>query len=284
MSLRIEPFLYKVPPLGQRPSLGAHRGLMAGNGQLFTRHDSLLARPDPRRLDLRASVLDPFGNYRVKVFQQHTRLPMVLVADLSTSMGYKGKHSRQQALTNFVISAALSANQTGDSFSFIGCGKQIDSTWLLAANRSYGSAAELSTKLRQAQLASKAESLLQLTPLLPAKRSLIFLASDFFMPLAKIKSVLAQLENHIVVPVVFWDDTEYQNLPDWGIVKLKELESGKTKTLLLRPAYKRQIIEAFAQRKLDLQKAFRAFGAEPLFMIGSFKAQHLTAYFQTLAG
>ena len=186
---------------------------MAGNGQLFTRHDSLLARPDPRRLDLRASVLDPFGNYRVKVFQQaHAGLPMVLVADLSASMGFHGQHSRQQALADFVISAALSANQTGDSFSFIGCGKQIDSTWLLAANRSYGSAAELSTKLRQAHLASKAESLLQLTPLLPAKRSLIFLASDFFMPLAKIKSVLAQLANHIVVPVVFWDDTEYAKL------------------------------------------------------------------------
>lgn len=284
MSARVEPFLYKIPPFGYRPSLGVHRGLMAGSGQLFTRHDSLLARPDPRRLDLRASVLDPFGNYRVKVFHQHTQLPVVLIAELSASMAYQGKHSRQQALTDFVLSAALSAAQIGDSFTFIGCGKKLELQWLLAANRSVGSAMELAQRLTKATFTSQAESLWQLSPVLPSNRSLLFLASDFYMPLGKVSALMAQLTQHIVVPVVFWDETEYQEIPDWGIVKLKDLESGKTKTLFLRPNYKRRIIEAYAQRKLELQNAFRAFGVEPFFMIDSFKAQRLTAYFQMLAG
>lgn len=284
MPASVEPFIYKIPPLGYRPSLGAHRGQMAGSGQLFTRHDSLLARPDPRRLDLRASVLDPFGNYRVKVFQQHTQLPVVLIADLSASMKYQGKHSRQKALADFVLSAALSATQTGDSFAFVGCGKKLERQWLLAANRSVGNATELAQRLAKATFTSQAESLWQLSPVLPSKRSLLLLASDFYMPLGKISALMAQLTQHIVVPVVFWDESEYQALPDLGIVKLKELESGKTKTLLLRPAYKRRIIEAYTQHKLELQKAFRAFGVEPLFMIDSFQAQRLTAYFHKLAG
>ncbi|ESS73604.1 putative MxaS protein involved in methanol oxidation [Methyloglobulus morosus KoM1] len=284
MTARVEPFIYKIPPLGHRPSLGAHRGQMAGSGQLFTRHDSLLARPDPRRLDLRASALDPFGNYRVKVFQQHTQLPVVLIADLSASMRYQGKHSRQQALADFVLSAALSATQTGDSFTFIGCGKKLERQWLLAANRSVGSATELAQRLAKATFTSQAESLWQLSPVLPSKRSLLFLASDFYMPLGKISALMAQLTQHIVVPVVFWDESEYQALPDWGIVKLKDLESGKTKTLLLRPNYKCRIIEAYTQRKLELQKAFRSFGVEPLFIIDNFQAQRLTAYFHKLAG
>lgn len=284
MTARVEPFIYKIPPLGHRPSLGAHRGQMAGSGQLFTRHDSLLARPDPRRLDLRASALDPFGNYRVKVFQQHTQLPVVLIADHSASMKYQGKHSRQQALADFVLSAALSATQIGDSFTFIGCGKKLEQQWLLAANRSVGSATELAQRLAKATFTSQAESLWQLSPVLPSKRSLLFLASDFYMPLEKVSALMAQLTQHIVVPVVFWDESEYQELPDFGIVKLKDLESGKTKTLFLRPKYKRRIIEAYARRKLELQYAFRSFGVEPLFMIDSFKAQRLTAYFQMLAG
>jgi uncharacterized protein (DUF58 family) len=280
----VEAFIYKIPPLGYRPSLGAHRGQMAGSGQLFSHHDSLLARPDPRRLDLRASVLDPFGNYRVKVFQQRTQLPVILIADLSASMSFQGKHSRQQALSDFIVSASLSATETGDSFTFIGCGAKLEQQWLLAANRSVGSATELSQRMVKATFNSQAESLWQLLPVLPNKRSLIFLASDFFMPIEKVRTLMAQLTQHFVVPVVFWDESEYQALPEWGIVKLKELETRKTRTLLLRPTYKRRIIEAYAQRKLELQDAFLAFGGEPLLMLNEFKAQQLTTYFQMLTG
>jgi uncharacterized protein (DUF58 family) len=284
MSVNTQAFIYRIPPLGYRPSLGAHRGQMAGSGQLFTHHDSLLARPDPRRLDLRASALDPFGNYRVKVFQQHTQLPVMLLADLSASMGYGGKHSRQKALADFISSTALSAAETGDTFAFVGCGKKLDQQWLLAANRSAGSATELAYRLSKTALTSHAESLWHLSPVLPKRRSLIFLASDFFIPLPKINALLSQLTRHFVVPVVFWNQSEYQSLPDWGIVKLQDLESGNTRTLILRPAYKRGIIEAYARRKLELQNAFRSFGTEPLFMFNEFKAQHLTSYFQMLAG
>lgn len=280
----IEPFAYKVPPLGCRPALGAHRGKMAGSGQLFVRHESLLARPDPRRLDLRASALDSSGGYRVKVFQQHTQLPVVVIADFSASMMYQGQSSRLKVLTDFLLSAALSAAQTGDCFSFIGCGEQLHKQWLLAASRGFGSAAKLAGRLVAARFKGQAESLWELTPLLPAKRSLIFLVSDFHMPLAKIDRLMPQLSNHVTVPVVLWDQAEYLATPDWGIVKLKDMESGKTKTLLLRPAYKRRIIEAYDQRKNDLQHCFRAQGEEPLFMLGSYQVQRMNAYFQERFG
>jgi uncharacterized protein (DUF58 family) len=280
MSTSIEPFQYRVAQLGYRSAVGAHRSQMSGSGQLFKRHDSLLANPDPRRLDLRASVLDPFDGYRVKVFQQHAQLPVFVIADLSLSMTYSGKHSKRQFLADFLLSSALSATQTGDSFSLIGCGSKLDHRWIISATHQYGAAPALAEQLAVAKFNGQAESLTALRPVLPTKRALVFLVSDFHFPLSRLKSLMAQFFVHTVVPIVLWDEAEYAALPEWGIVKLKDLEHKQTRTLFMRPAYKQKIIAAFAQQKRELQQIFRSFSAEPLFMESRYQAQKLTEYFQ----
>ncbi|WP_256360841.1 hypothetical protein [Methylomonas koyamae] len=75
---------------------------MVGNGQLFKRHEALLARPDPRRLDLRASVLDPFGQYRVRAYQEHDRVEVMVLADLSASLAYAGRFDKREVLATWL--------------------------------------------------------------------------------------------------------------------------------------------------------------------------------------
>lgn len=253
---------------------GAHPGQAIGSGQLFKRHEPLLASPDPRRIDLRASMLDPFQQYRVRVFQQHSKLSVYVVADLSASM--RGK---QEALADFVLSAAQSALESGDSFGFIGCGQQLDRHWLLPAGQTMQPVHELAARLRTHTGHGTAASLAQATQLLPPRRSLVFWVSDDHLDEITLRRLLQSLTPHAVVPVVWWAEAEYRTLPDWGLVRFQDAESGGHKTLLMRPALKQRIVQAFEQRRQLLKRTFRAFGMEALFISGGYRAELLERYF-----
>jgi len=112
-------FQYRLATPSSRVYPGAHVGRMVSSGHLFKQHEPLIAHPDPRRIDLRASVLDVFGQYRVRVYQQHSLIDVLLLADLSASM------SQNKALLLACLdSIAESAFSYGDRFSFMACGSQ----------------------------------------------------------------------------------------------------------------------------------------------------------------
>lgn len=271
----IKSFHYRLAHPGYSVFPGAHPGQMVGSGQLFKRHEPLLASPDPRRIDLRASLLDPFSSYRVRVFQQHSKLTMTVIADLSASMAGK-----LPALCDFVLSAAQSALETGDSFGFIGCGEALDHRWLLPAGPAMQPVRELVVRMRLARLVGRANSLPQAAPMLPARRSLVFLVSDCHFSLPVLKKILQPLTPHAVVPLVWWDEAEFTGLPEWGGVRFKDAENGLDKTLLMRPELKRRIVDGFEQRRNQLRQTFRSFGMEPLFLSGAFRADAMNRYFQ----
>lgn len=259
---------------------GAHIGKMVGSGQLFKQHTPLINSPDPRHIDLRASVLDPFGQFLVKTFQQQSRLDVFLLADLSTSMGYQGQHNKQQILVDCLLSIAKSAHAIGDRFGFVGCGQKIDPKLLISpANLQQGRVVELAKMLEQITLKGQAESLLQAVNYLPSRSSLVFLLSDFYMPIHKIQQQMQRLNQHTVVPLVLWDQKESAHLPQWGIVKFVDMEQGKTRTLFMRPTLHQKITQAFEQRKQQLRHCFRAFGCEPLFIEKGYRAEAVSQYF-----
>ena len=80
-----------LPALGHFP--GHHRSSRGGGGFEFRGHAALLDAPDVRRLDLHASLRDPFGNWVVRVCSQRKAIPVAMVADLSASLGLTaGRH------------------------------------------------------------------------------------------------------------------------------------------------------------------------------------------------
>lgn len=270
----IETFHYRLAHPGYSVFPGAHPGQTVGGGQLFKRHEPLLASPDPRRIDLRASALDPFQHYRVRVFQQHSKLAVYVIADLSGSM--RGK---MPLLADFVLSAAQSALECGDSFGFIGCGPSLDRRWLLPASQTMQPVRELAKRLADFQAHGKADSLQGAATLLPARRSLVFLVSDCHCDPASVQKLLRPLTPHAVVPMVTWDETEYLGMPEWGLARFKDAETGHAKTLLMRPDFKRRILKSFEDRREQLRRIFRAFGMEPLFFCGAYRAETIDRYF-----
>lgn len=277
------PFIYRLGQPSAHVYPGSHPGRLTGAGQLYKAHVPLMASPDPRRIDLRASVLNPLQSYLVKVFQQQSQTTLYMIADLSGSMGFPGRSGQMQVIAEFMLSAALSAYQVGDRFGFIGCGAGIRSQWHIPAGHHWGIVQTMAGMLAKSKPEGTASGLLQTPALLSSHHALIFLVSDFHFDPALLKALLSQLNRHAVVPVVLWDQMSYSELPNWGIVKFKDSENRNTRTLLMRPAYKQRIIEAFARRKAELQQCFRSFGAEPLFMAQGYQAETVTRYFQSRA-
>ena len=79
---------------GIRP--GAFRGMHSGAGERFRTSVPLHARADPRRLDVRATLRDPLGGVWVRDFEQQSALKVIVLADVSASMGYVGRHDKME--------------------------------------------------------------------------------------------------------------------------------------------------------------------------------------------
>lgn len=277
-------FHYRIPwrPRGQRP--GHHRGSVFGAGQEFGGYAPLGRAPDPRRLDPRATLADPLGTWQVRLYQQRASIPVWLIADLSGSMSAPPGSGKMQRLTELAASLAYSVHHTGDAFGFIGCDDGIVADLLLPATHARGAGAEIAQKLARFEPADAgAGGLLGAAAYLGRRRSLVFLASDFHFPQPLLESVLESLSLHDVVPVVVWDelrsDGEFQALPRLGLIELRDAESGRRRTVLLRPALHAQWRHRFAQRRTTLQQCFARFGLRPFHVGRHFRPQALTAYF-----
>jgi uncharacterized protein (DUF58 family) len=273
----IEVLDYRLPWQTQSVYPGGHRGQINGSGQLFKRHQSLIDNPDPRRIDIRATLLDPIGNFRVRVYQQHSVVNVYLVADLSASMAYGNK---QNAIIKFLICLANSVFTFGDKFAFIGCNDQINHDWLLPPGKHRGSITVLAEKLKRARFKGNANGMLQTMRYMSTTRSVVFLLTDCHFPIAQLSELLKSLMIHDVIPLVLWDQSETNNLPEWGLVSYQDMENHATRTLFMRPALRKKIIDAFQRRQEELKKCFRAFGCEPIFISDEFSIESLNYYLQ----
>jgi hypothetical protein len=277
-------FHYRIPwrPRGQRP--GHHRGSVFGAGQEFGGYAPLGRAPDPRRLDPRATLADPLGTWQVRLYQQRTSIPVWLIADLSGSMSAPAGGGKMRRLEELAASLAYSVHRTGDAFGFMGCDEEVIAGLLLPPTHARGAGAELTARLAQCTPAgASARGLLAAAAYLGRRRSLVFVASDFHFPQPLLEAVLESLTPHEVVPVVVWDelrsDGEFQTLPRLGLLELRDAESGRRRTVLLRPGLHAQWRHRFAERRTALQQCFARFGLRPFHIGRQFHPQAMTAYF-----
>ena len=88
---------------------GHHRSARGNSGFEFRGHASLLDAPDPRRLDLHASLRDPFGDWRVRIYSQRKSVPVTVVAAQAAARGFTGRAPTLAVRGDFVASLAWSA-------------------------------------------------------------------------------------------------------------------------------------------------------------------------------
>lgn len=276
-------FHYKIGWRVSGHRAGFHPSATSGPGFEFRGHAALFDLPDPRRLDLHASLRDPFGVWQVRVHRQRASIPVILLADLSASMGAftnGGTTDKMQVLADFAASLAYSVYRTGDAFSFIGCDESLRDDLRLPLTRVRGAGIALADRLRDfAPLGRSADGLLEGAGALSARRSLVFLASDFHFPLDLLDQLLRALARHEVVPVVIWDAAELQPITRFGLASVTDSETGGERTLLLRKGLRQRINQAYAERRAALAAAFIRYSVHPVYFTGGYNEDRMTAHF-----
>jgi hypothetical protein len=82
-----------------------------------------------------------------------------------------------------------------------------------------------------------------------------------------------------VVPVVLWDRQECEQLPRYGLLRVVDAETQRSRLLLMRPALKRRIQQAFEARLAQLHTSCARFGRLPLVLDDGFDADRMSQYF-----
>ncbi|MFN5746206.1 MAG: DUF58 domain-containing protein [Methylococcaceae bacterium] len=276
----MDAFHYEVGWRSSAAHPGAHHGRTLGGGYDFAGSVPFSASPNPRSLDLRASLQNPFGELAVRTYHPRSSIPVVVVADLSASMGYVGVSRKQQLLADFASAVAYSVEHHGDRFGFIGCDGRIRDDVGLPLRFHGNAAALLRDKLLAIRVGGDSHAgLMQVAQHLGRQRCLVFLVSDFHYPLADLDAMLRGLVRHDVVPVVLWDSAEFEILPKWGLILVEDPETGQQRRLLMRPWLRAQFKERFLTRREQLMRHCRHWGRSPFFIQNRFDADALTDYF-----
>lgn len=277
---RIRELHYRVGGAATGLFPGAHRSRSGDAGFEFRGHAALQDAPDARRLDLHASLRDPFGNWMVRLHSERKSIPVSVVADLSASMGFEGAQRKLDVLADFTESLAWSAWRMGDSFGFVGCDERVRSEFTQPQTRTRGAGIALAQRLRALQPEGRsAAALREAHRHLPRQRALVFLVSDFHLELDALAAVLDSLAPHDIVPVLLWQPAEFALSATRGLAQVREPESGAAQWLWWRPALRERWQAAHDARREALLSLFRRRRLAPLFIEGAFDADAVTRHF-----
>lgn len=258
---------------------GAHPSRWTGSGGMFRQFAPLMDDPDPRRIDVRMSARDPAGGLHVRRMAQRGAITVHALVDLSGSMAFSGHARKMRLVAALCGSLAASATRIGDAFALTGCDATIRDDLAVPPTRRRGIEADVAARLAGAEPRGVgAGGLLEAAERITGRGRLVFLVSDFLVPLDLIGRVLDALHRQEVVPVVVSDSSEGQALPDWGLTELADLETGARQLLVLRPALARAWRDRAAERDRQLHALFARHGRAAFRMADAFDAEALTRH------
>jgi uncharacterized protein (DUF58 family) len=281
---------------GQRP--GSHAASTLGAGHRFAGHARLFDIPDPRRIDLRASLRDVGREWLVRTYQQRAAIPVYAVVDVSASMSFGARLPKLARVADFVEAMGNSAFRAGDPAGLIGFGTAGSGT---AGSGTAGSGAAAAAgidmparhsrgvgSLLGARLRERAEpgrggaarvGLAEATQRLAGREALVFLVSDFHWPLELLGPVLDVLNRARVVPMVAWDRAEIEPPATSGLLRVTDAESGATRTLWVGRKLRERWLEQVARRRDALEACFLARDMRPFYLIDRFDSVALSRHF-----
>lgn len=255
---------YRLPWRSIGVHAGPHRGKMEGAGGYFHDFAPLLQRPDPRRIDLRVSVRDPFEGLYVRRFEQKTAVTVYALVDVSGSMGFHGATDKLRLAADLCAALAFSARRAGDAFGLMGCSDGIDPDLHFPATRTRGRETEMADRLRQAPPHGQGmHGFLEAAALIAGRRKLVFLISDFYMARQETQAIFSALSHHDIVPIILSDTLEVERLPRWGLLSLADLEFGRRRLVVMRPSLRAAWRRRSEARRAELNAIAMRYGREP---------------------
>jgi len=268
-------------PRGSRP--GAHRGRDAGGLGPFRDQVPFLSLPDARRIDIRATLRDPFEGVHVRRFETRVPVEIYALVDLSASMRDRGEADRLALAAELCAGLAASATRIGDGFGLIAADGAIRADLTLPATRHRSAARTLAGRLAGAPCRDgSAEGMVAGAHSLLGRPKMVFVVSDFRWPADLIRRVFSALALHDTVPVLLADSAEDEGLPPWGLAELEDSEGAGRRLVLLRPSLRGRWIARERERREALAAIAAASGARrPFALIDRFDAQALSRHLLT---
>lgn len=275
-------FHYRLPgrASGFRP--GAHPGTSFGAGQEFAMHARLVDYPDPRRLDLRASIQSVRGEWLVRLHLQRVAVPVQVIVDVSSSMRFGGTKTKLDIVADFVQALGHSAFRAGDRVGMSAFDAREREDLFLAPRHARGSGDIMAAALRGARSGhdgNGAHGLAQASARLAGRAGLVFIASDFHWPLDALPALLDTLSHAYVVPIVVWDAAELAPPPAGTWLATHDVESAAPRTVWLSARVRRDWHATVARRRAEIDALFSRRGMRPFYVEGAFDADALSRYF-----
>ncbi len=245
---------------------GAHPGSDSGQSGRFRQTVPFDRSPDPRRIDLRATVRDPLGILYVRQFDLRAAARVEMLIDVSASMAAGARTPHFSLAVKVAVAIAVAAAEIHDNFGLAACAEDI--AWLAPSARS--DPRRLAEELARVRPSgNSARGLLQGAERLVGRRKLVFLVSDFAFPLDEVEPLLSTLSAHDVVPIQITEDVG-SVLPAWGLAEIDEPEGGGHRFVLLRPGLRARWQRQEAERRRAVAQLCMARGRRPFVVEGSF--------------
>uniref|UniRef100_E1TEX8 Putative MxaS-like protein n=1 Tax=Burkholderia sp. (strain CCGE1003) TaxID=640512 RepID=E1TEX8_BURSG len=282
-------FHYRLPmrSAGVRP--GSHRGASFGSGQEFAMHGRLFDYPDPRRLDLRASVRAARSEWLVRVHLQRAAVPVQVLVDVSASMRFGTHQTKLEVAADFVEALGYSAYRVGDPLGMLAFDERARDDLFMPPRSGRGIGNLLATMLREnarssvnavsSSGAGSGEALRRVASSIAGRQALVFLVSDFHWPLTALPAVLDLLVHAYVVPIVVWDAAEIAPPASGPLLAVSDAESGRQRSLWLSRSVRERWREGVARRRAELSATFGKRAIQPFFIESAFDPEAMSRYF-----
>ena len=268
-------------------------------------HGRLFDYPDPRRIDLRASVRAARSEWLVRVHLQRAAVPVQVLVDVSASMRFGTRRSKLQVAADFVEALGHSAFRVGDPLGMLAFDSGARDDLFMPPRSGRGIGNLLAGMLREsagvgagegtgASFAAAAVSgkgsggvngsgsvgaLQRIASTLAGRQALVFLVSDFHWPLTALPAVLDLLVHAYVVPIVVWDAAEIAPPAGGPLLAVRDAESGARRTLWLSAGARERWHEGVARRRAELSQMFGKRAMQPFYIEGAFDPEAMSRYF-----
>ncbi len=267
-------FRYRARFAAASQNPGAHRSRVAGPGLELAATVPLARARDPRRLDLRAALRDPFRGWWAHEYRQRSSVPVLLIADVSASM-----QPRRGVVLTFASALARSAQRCGDGFGLIGFASTVREALFAAPSRTRAMVAQALANLHAERFDGRnAQAIQHAAELAPRSSALVFVMSDFLFDPALLDHALALLARHDVVPV--WVHHDVPAADGSGLLELRDAETSTWRSLWMRPGLAQRWAAARAAHEKEVHACLARHQRAPLHIAGArFDADAASAYF-----
>lgn len=251
----------------------------------FVAHARLFDQPDPRRLDLRASLSNLHRDWQVRVNQHRAAIDIMAIVDVSHSMHFGMRRTKIEVATDFLHALGFSAGGYSDAVGLLAFDSSVREDLTMPVRNGRGAGALMADLIASSQPsvtcvgAASASALAQCVAQASGRARLVFVCSDFHWSLGNLASLFDPLAGALVVPVVIWDSAEVAPPDAAQLLSLGQIGSAVKRHLWLSSGVKKQWLDNVATRKKAIADAFTPMDSQPFFVVGGFDAEALSRYF-----